>query len=86
MEDPALEEDYVDEIIAEVRRARAELRAMSPEERETYSREVMEDARSRGMVLIDSDDHPMHPRNVRRRQAEQGYVWVPPDVPPPRTM
>jgi hypothetical protein len=86
MEDPALEDECSNEILAELYRARAELRAMSPEEREAYSREVREDGRRRGVVFIDSDDHPMHPRNVRRRRAEQGYVWVPPDVPPPRTV
>jgi hypothetical protein len=86
MEDPALEDECPNEILAELYRARAELRAMSPAERAANKRRVREEMRTLGVTVIDSEDHPMHPRAVRRRMAEQGYVWVPPAVPPPRTM
>ena len=92
MEDPTLEEDeYVDEILAELRRTKARLAAetlaMSPEERAERTRRWAEEERRQGRVVIDSEDHPMHPRNIRRRWAEQGIPpWKPPKVLPPRSM
>jgi hypothetical protein len=78
MEDPTLEEDdeYVDEIIAELRRTKAKLSAkflaMSREEYAEYCRRSREELRRRGVIVVDSEDHPMHPRNIERRWAEQG--------------
>jgi hypothetical protein len=80
MEDPALEDDYVDDVIAEIRQIRAQMMAMSPEEREARLQEVREQARRNGTLI--TEDHPMHPNNLRRRWTPEGMVWI--SVVPPR--
>jgi hypothetical protein len=88
MDNPALEEtgEELEDFLAELRRYREECSFLTFEEREARLQRVRDEGRRRGDVIIDSEDHPLHPRNVRKRWAEQGIVWKAPDVPPPRTM
>jgi hypothetical protein len=74
MDDPALEDEPETtdaDVWAEIERMRDDFYA-------TYGgdmRAAEEDGRrigdELGMISIDSDDHPLHPRNVMRRQAEK---------------
>ena len=83
MEDPALEEEYVDDVIAEIRQIRAEIMAMSPEEREASLQQIRDEDIRLGLVV--TEEHPMHPSNVRRRRAEQGAAPTSPASIPART-
>jgi hypothetical protein len=83
MEDPALEEEYVDDVIAEIRQIRAEIMAMPPEEREASLQEIRDEDIRLGLVV--TEDHPMHPSNVIRRRAEQGAASTSSAAAPRRT-
>ncbi len=90
MDNPALEEsestEELEDFLAELRRFREEFSLLPIAEQEAHLQKVRDEQRRRGDVIIDSEDHPLHPRNVERRWAEQGIFWTPPDVPPPRTV
>jgi hypothetical protein len=88
MDDPTREEsgETIEEFLEVLRKHREEVSMMTPERRAAYYAEAREFSRSLGGIIIESEDHPMHPRNIHKRRVELGVEWKPPEhVPPPST-
>jgi hypothetical protein len=87
MDDPTRKEstEELEDFLAELRRHREEVSLMTPQQRAAYYAEAEAFSRSLGGIIIDSEDHPMHPRNVRKKRATRGVSWKPPEHVPLRS-
>jgi hypothetical protein len=90
MEEPADEGETLEEFEAELRRYREWKARMTAKYglawREQYYRRCREKLKREGVKFIESEDDPMHPRNVARRQIEAGAIpWKSTYAPPPDT-
>ncbi|MEJ1965740.1 MAG: hypothetical protein WDO56_31035 [Gammaproteobacteria bacterium] len=74
--------EELEDFLVELRRCREEMSLLPREERDRRLQKVRDEQRARGDVIIDSEDHPLHPRNLERRWAEQGIFWAAPEETP----
>jgi hypothetical protein len=80
MDDPTLEEEPEttdDDVRAEIERMRDQFFARWGTNIRGACEEGARIADALGVRVIRSEDDPLHPKNVNRRQEEAGYFWPP---------
>ena len=73
MDDPALEEEKETtdaDVWAEIERMRDDFHATFGGDMHAAAEAGRRIGDALGMISIDSEDHPLHPRNVMRRRAQ----------------